>query len=96
MLQTSPTLRRSFIAYVLVISLFAVSVAAATPAHSHPGVKADACAICKASEIPITGIGAAIQIWPPSSVSEALLARYAGIALEAQTTGLHSRAPPSL
>jgi hypothetical protein len=96
MVQTSPAVRRWFIACLLAISLFVISAVAATAAHSHPGVKSDACSICKASETPIIATRAAVAIWPPAAVSELLPVAYAGVALEAQTSNLGSRAPPSL
>ncbi len=95
-MRSSSPERRCVIAYLLAICLLAVSAAAFTSGHLHPGVKPDACSVCKATETPVVHAIATSGIRPPWPVAEYMQDTYDGVPLEIFATASRSRAPPSL
>ena len=87
---------RWLIASLLAVSLLAVSAAAFAPAHLHGGVKSDACAVCKASEIPIVATKTSAAVRLPAPVAEYLHDSSPEAPLERETGAIRPRAPPAL
>src|SRR5262245_48829082 len=96
MRQSASAAARWFIASLVAFSLLAVSAAAFAPAHLHGGVKSDACAVCKASEIPIIATKATATVRIPAPVAEYLQSSSPDAPLDREAGALRSRAPPAL
>ena len=96
MRQTAAASARSLIASLLAISLLAVSLAAFAPAHLHAGIKSDACAVCKASEIPIIATRATVSVRAPLPVSEHIPSAVLDLPVDRDPGATQSRGPPAL
>jgi hypothetical protein len=96
MRQSASAALRSPVASLLAISLFALSLAAFAPAHLHGGVKSDACAVCKASEIPIISTRAAIAVRDPLPVAEHIHLAVFEAPADLYASAKQSRGPPAI
>lgn len=86
---------RSASASLALLAMLLVSVAAFSPAHTHAGLKTDACVVCSASDLPSLAVDSPAPVWPPAEPSEPSVRAATSIALDGHHARLGGRSPPT-